>query len=193
MDQINRREALRRLSVLLGGTLSASTISAVLGGCTSDGGGATYEFETLSPDQRRFVASIADAIIPATDTPGAADAGVDVFIDKLLTNWMEPAAKGHFMEGLAAFRSSFREAYGIEFPDATSDQKLAFMMPLDAEAYQARVADESRISFFGRMKELTIVGYYTSEIGASQELRYQIIFDKYDGDVDWYEGDKAFS
>jgi hypothetical protein len=67
------------------------------------------------------------------------------------------------------------------------------MMPLDAEAFKARAEGKYPIPFFGMMKQIAIVGYYTSEIGASQELRYQIIFDKYDGNFDWQEGDRAFS
>jgi hypothetical protein len=193
MDQIDRREAIRRLSALVGGTLSASTVSAVLAGCVSDSERNAYAFQTLAPDQQRLTASIVEAIIPTTDTPGAAEAGVDVFIDKLLTDWMSPAEKGHFMEGLVSFGSGFQEAYGINFTEATTEQKLGFMSPMDLEAHAARMAGQSSIPFFGRIKELTIVGYYTSEIGASQELRYQIIFDKYDGNVDWHEGDRAFS
>ena len=192
MDQINRREALRRLSLLVGGTLSASTVTAVLNGCAG-GKGDAYQFQTLAPDQQQLVASIADAIIPPTDTPGAAEAGVDVFIDQLLTSWMEPAEKGRFMEGLVAFGSSFRESRGIDFVEAETEQQLAFMSPLDIDAYEARAVGRSPLPFFGKVKELTIVGYYTSEIGATQELRYQIVFDKYDGDVDWHDGDRAFS
>lgn len=192
MDQIDRREALRRLSALVGGTLSASTVAAVLGGCSEELG-LDREFETLTPEQGELVASMAEAILPTTDTPGARAAGVDGFIDLMLSRWMKPPEKRRFMEGLMKFKASFEQIHGKPFVDATSTEQLDFMEPLDLDGVEARRSGRLPLPFFATMKELVVTGYYTSEIGAAQELRYQVVFDKYDGDVDWTEGDRAFS
>lgn len=193
MNQIDRREALKRLSLIVGGTLSASTVSAFLSGCGSGGGGDGFVFETLTPDQQELVTAIADVIIPATDTPGARDVGVDQFIDQMLSGWMKPPEKERFLDGLSTFESSFQTDNGKAFVHASSSDQLAYMEPRDVAAVTARREGRRPLPFFGVMKELVVTGYYTSEIGASQELRHQMIFAKYDGNVELQPGGRAWS
>jgi gluconate 2-dehydrogenase gamma chain len=192
MNQISRRDALKRLSLLVGGTLSASTVSAVLGGCGLGGKSQDYVFQTLSVEQVDLVAAIAEVIIPATDTPGARAAGVDQFIDLMLSGWMRPDERASFLIGLKAFDQSFEKESAKKFTEAGVKDQLAFMDPLDREAARARL-DHQTLPFFGRMKELVVTGYYSSEIGATQELRHQMIFPKYDGNVELAPGDRAWS
>lgn len=190
MQHIDRREALRRLSLLVGGTLSASTVSAVLAGCSAPDG---YGFQTLSHDQRDLVAELAETIIPTTDTPGARAARVHEFIDLILSDWMRPAERGRFMEGLVEFSGAFEAQHSMSFVDAGVTERMAFMEPLDEAGVAARQNGVDPLPFFATLKELVVSGYYTSEIGASQELRHQMVFAEYDGDVEWKEGDRAFS
>ena len=192
MQQIDRREALKRLTMLVGGTLSASTVAGVLSGCTA-GEGDAYTFLSLDQTQRELVASIADTVIPTTDTPGARDVGVDRFIDKMLDGWMDDNEKARFLTGLTEFAGAFERQFGVPFDRAEVEDRLTFMTPLDIAASEGREMGIAPLPFFATMKELIVVGYYTSEIGATRELRHQMIFDRYDGDVTLTESDRAWA
>src|SRR5205807_6827512 len=152
---IDRREALRRAALLLGGALSASTVAGVLAGCearrTPDGAWAP---RALSSDQLDLVATIAEQIVPETDTPGARAVGVHRFIDALLAESYSAEQRERFVASLADL--------GRAFQTSTPDQQRALLERLDHEA----------APFFRTLKDLTLVGYYTSEIGATRELHH---------------------
>ncbi len=193
MQEIGRREALRRLSLMLGGVISASTASAILSGCGVDRGAIPYTFSTLTPDQGRLVNTIGDLIIPPTDTPGASAARVDEFVDLMISGWCDMEEKGRFMQGLMQFQTDFLETRGTSFLEADAQQQLAAISTLDLEAAEARRTGVLPLPFFGMLKEFVVVGYYTSEIGGSQELRHQIAFPKYDGNWPVAPGDHSWS
>ena len=98
---MDRREALKRVGMLMGGALSASTIAGVMSGCQP--GPATEPFvpETLTGGQNDLVTSITELIIPETDTPGARAARVHEFIDRMLSDWYEDDERDHFQAELA--------------------------------------------------------------------------------------------
>jgi hypothetical protein len=193
MQEIDRREALKHLSMLVGGTLSASSISAILSGCGTEQAPTPYVFATLQHEQRDLINAVAEAIIPTTDTPGAGKVGIDRFFDRIVSSWMQPAEKDRFLAGLSNFSKEFERGHGRQFSEASPSEQLAFMRPIDDEAAEARHAELESLPFFATMKELTIIGYYTSETGAARELRHQMVFDSYQGDLDFREGDRAWS
>ncbi len=187
---MDRREALKRAGVLFGGVLYAPAVTGILSGCRT--GGPAYTPRTLTPEQDDLVAHIAEMIIPETDTPGAKAARVNEFIDLILTEWAPDDDRSRFLAGLADLDARSREAYGTPFMASTADQQQEFLTRLDAEAFAAiengvdtGITYENGWSddlpFFGLMKQLTILGYYTSEIGATQELQWLAIPGYFDG------------
>lgn len=220
---IDRREALKEVALLLGGALSASTIAGVL----SSGEGsalwaatATSEMQgwtprTLSREQAELVATIAERIIPTTDTPGARAAGVHRFVDALLTDFYPAEERDRFVAGLGAVDARARSAHAKNFLALTGAQQVTLLTAMDRGAYPARGAvakqekqqqpaprdpivgpsagppslpqqtpadaaksgkpdeqDDMRSGWWWRrMKELTLTGYYTSQVGATRELR----------------------
>ena len=171
-DPIGRREALRRTALLLGGALSAPAIAGVLAGCHSAGG-------ELTSEQVELVATIADHIIPETDTPGARAAGVDVFIDKMLTEHYPAGVRGRVLEGFAELDARARDACGRPFIRCRADEQRAMLGRVDEEAF----ADRREPHWFRTIKELTVLGYYTSEIGATRELRHVEVPGRFDACV----------
>jgi hypothetical protein len=170
-DIIGRREALRRAALLLGGALSAPAIAGVLAGCESRSGTTG----ALSSDQLDLVATIADHIIPETDTPGARGAGVHTFIDRMLAEHYPAEERGRVIAGLA----QLDERAGRPFIRCTRDEQLAILGRVDQEAF----ADRAQPHWFRTLKELTILGYYTSEVGATRELRHVTIPGRFDACV----------
>jgi gluconate 2-dehydrogenase gamma chain len=203
---ITRREALKRAAWILGGTVSAPTILGVLAGCQAERK-ATFTPRTLTPDQRGIVQAMADIIIPETDTPGARTAGVDQFVDAMLTDYYPAKERDRFLSGLARVDARAQSQHKLPFHQLSREQQTAIVLDLDKaafteppnagavpaetkpevrktdvpigpgagadpkEAVTPDPADIGRESFFRRMKELTVVGYYTSEVGQNRELR----------------------
>ncbi len=125
----------------------------------------------LTAEQDRTIAALAEVIIPETDTPGAAAAAVNRFVDVILAEWAAEEERNAFLEGLEAFESRSRSQYGAPYHELAGPQQVAIARAMDDELSARRAAgQEVEESFFYRMKWLTVFGYYTSEIGATQEL-----------------------
>jgi hypothetical protein len=180
---MNRREVLR----LLG---SAAAISAlpleamtVIQHASAQIAKSTG-LRTLNPQQNATVTAIAELIIPATDTPGAKSAKVNEFIDLLLTEWFEPSETTEFLAGLADVDARSKKMFSLTFVNCTPAEQTDLLKQLDAAAMEFS-ANQKRtmqmhstplpMNFFYQMKKLTLAGYYTSEIGFSQELGKSII------------------
>jgi hypothetical protein len=140
--------------------------------------------KTLNPHQNATVITIAELIIPATDTPGATGAKVNEFIDLLLTEWFEPAETQQFLAGLTDVDTRSRSKFSAAFVDCPPAQQTELLKQLDADAMGFAAAQKQAMqthaapppmSFFYQMKQLTLAGYYTSEIGFSQALGKTII------------------
>jgi gluconate 2-dehydrogenase gamma chain len=215
-DSIGRREALRRAALLLGGALSAPTIAGVLAGCESPRSAeGAWRPRALDSDQAELVATIAEHILPETDTPGARAAGVHRFIDSMLAEYYPAAERQAFISGLADVEARAQRLAGRLFLRCSPEQQRAILEELDREALapptSSAAPDAGRetergeaasppasmtkgdtahqpqaprtASFFRTFKELTVVGYYTSEIGATWELRYVQVPGRFEGCV----------
>jgi gluconate 2-dehydrogenase gamma chain len=218
---ITRREALRRTLLVLGGTLSAPTLSALLAGC--ERAPRPVAVGALSAQQREMVATMADYIIPETDTPGARAVGVHDFIDQMMAQYYPSEEREIFLAGLAEVDERARQGYNRPFLDCTPEEQVALLVALDRESFPPRPEPETPdereariraqpgiegtplppdivtdtiewevevprghradVPFWRTMKELTLVGYYTSEPGATQELRHEPVPGRYEGCV----------
>ncbi|MDZ7632215.1 MAG: gluconate 2-dehydrogenase subunit 3 family protein [Gemmatimonadaceae bacterium] len=194
---ITRRAALARAAALLGSALAAPTIAGVLAGCGDQSASRTSApgatLRALQPEQERLVAAVAEVILPATDTPGARDVGVSQFVDRMLADHHPAEVRAQFTRGLARLDARAAAGHGAPFVRCTAAQQFALIDTLDAEVFGARttgadasspaavaatdstpaayVADADLHACYRTLKELTLVGYYTSEAGATRELR----------------------
>lgn len=180
---LTRREALRRLTFLVGGAVSAPALEAVLSGLRAEPVQSAWSPRALSTEQSDLLVAMVDLILPATNTPGATDAGVHVFVDELLDGWVEAEERDRFLGGLDAVDAEMRETRGVPFLDASPEEQQALLRRLDAAATRARREDADPLPFFATLKEWTLVGYYTSEIGATEELRWSAVPGRYEADV----------
>jgi Gluconate 2-dehydrogenase subunit 3 len=148
--------------------------------------GAESSLRTLNPHQNAIVESIAEIIIPETETPGAKGARVNEFIDVMLTDWADDAEKQKFLDGLAEVDHRSRGLFASDFLALAPAQQSEIVRGLDEEFLVAESRKRDRpdepeqrgfagLPFFSMMKRLTLIGYYTSAVGARQELHYQII------------------
>ena len=188
---MQRREALRLL--MAGGVLPAlpTNLFAFFQGAHPASG---YALRTLNPHQNDTVVAMIDQIIPVTDTPGAKAARVNEFIDVILTEWAVDEERQNFLAGLAGVDKQSNELFGKNFVDASLQQQVTLLRAMDESvaAQRARrmrhgntIPDDRdkqlRGEFFTVFKGITIHGFYTSEIGFTQELNLQIIPGAYHG------------
>jgi len=185
---VNRRDAVHRIGLLLGVAVTPRVARAVEAGFTTPPPGQALR--ALTAAQAELVATLAEHIIPATDTPGARAARVDAFIDALLADVFTADERERFVAALADVDARARAAAGAPFVQAAAAHRIALLEALEREA---RAGGDAATPFFPWIKELTLVGYYTSEIGATQELRYLHVAGRYDGDVPYERVGRAYS
>ena len=129
----------------------------------------------LSTRELRLLDAMVESIIPETDTPGASEAGVAAYINKVYGLAFTDAQRDLFDSGLVAVESSSVRIYGRNYEKCSEREKVAVLTGIAALHRSDASSVSVPVSFFQLLKELTIVGYYTSEIGATQELRYQAV------------------
>jgi hypothetical protein len=145
----------------------------------------------LTTDDWTLIGEVSELIIPTTDTGGALAAGVPAFVKMMLSDWFSEAERENFIAGLHAFASGASEKYGKNFAKLTASQKDQYYGELLTAAEGG--APAARTPFVVLMKRLTVFGYYTSELGATTELRQQMATAQYQPAAIVKPGDRADS
>jgi len=188
---MNRRNALERVALIFGGTVIGG--AAFLQGCkNADKGAAAFN---LSKDQIAFLDEVAETIIPTTSTPGAKAAKVGEFMQVMVTDCYEPKEQQIFSEGLVKLDTQCRSKYSKNFMEITPEQRTDLLNEINKElkVYNEGKKERDPNHYFAMLKQLTLLGYFTSEIGASQALRYVAVPGKYEGCVPYKKGDRAWA
>jgi hypothetical protein len=192
---MNRREALSRVAIIMGGTVLGA--EAFLSGCTTAKTGLVFSAEDIA-----FLNEVGEVIIPATNTPGAKEANVGAFMSVMVRDCYDEKNQNIFMEGMRALQ--FKEAkakIGKSFMEANEKERHDLISALDKEVQAIKEAKKANPDkkignekhYFTMMKELTLTGFFTSEVGATKALRYVAIPGRYEGCVPYAKGDKAWA
>lgn len=180
---MDRREALQRAAWMLGYTISIPTLTAVLNGCKAQPE-LTFKPTFLSEDQAQIVSAVAEIIVPKTDTPGATEAGVPGFIDVLVRDCYKKEDQDNFLAGLKAFNEDAKASMGDTFLELDADKQTEYVTKVHNDTIEANRREEYKDKprpFILTMKELTVVGFFTSQPGAEQVLQYIAVPGKYEG------------
>lgn len=179
---MDRREAIKRTAWIMGGIVSAPAIMGVLKGCTAKPS-IDWKPQFLSEDQAGIVSQIAEIIIPRTNTPGAIDTGVPSFIDVVLKDVYSKEDQDRFLAGLKEFDGEADTSYGDGFTDLDAEKQKELVMKKHEEAIKAEKSENrpEKRPFILMMKELTMLGFFTSEAGATQVLQYDPVPGAYKG------------
>ena len=193
-----RREAILRASAALGGTaLVGQTL--MLAGCEreqavvgeSQANAGIGEFSSADIE---LLAEIAETILPETSTPGARAAGVGPFIALMVTDAYSPDEQQTFREGLATIDDVSRQVHGSDFINLATEHRLDIAQRLDREQYDASQSGVAGPRHYFRMfKELTVLGFFTSELAYNEVLEYEETPGRYDGNRDLEPGGKIFA
>ena len=178
---MDRREALRRTAWIMGGAVSAPAIMGILKGCKARPA-IDWKPVFLTEEQGMLISQVAEIIIPKTDTPGAKDVGVPGFIDLMLKDVYPQKDKDQFVSGLLAFDEEAKKTFGDAFVELEPDKQAEFVKKVHAQAIEAgKSGPGQERPFILKMKELTMLGFFTSEAGATQVLQYLPVPGAYHG------------
>lgn len=192
---MNRREFLQCAAILVSGA-SASQLGFALNeeqqvylanAPDYNKGKVNY----LTAAQRKIIAAMAEVIIPRTDTPGAIDAGVPNFIELMASDWFNEQESAIFSAGIKAMEEQVPSVFGKPFDQLDLAKQLQVMEELEDQAsdspwYEFGNVQREFISdapFICQVKELTIWGFFTSEVGSTQVLRYDPMPMEFDGNT----------
>jgi len=178
---MERREAIQRTALLMGTALTPGLATAILGGCAPKVE-LNWTSQFLSGEEAFVAGQIADRIIPRTETPGALDVGVDQYIDKMLLDVYSKEDGNSFREGIKKLNSSSKDHFGRKFTNLSPEEMDSMLKKFESE--------DERV--FRISKELTLIGYFTSEEGMKSNFEYRPIPGGYEDCVDHKSGDKVW-
>lgn len=190
-ELITRREAILRVSALFGGVALVGQ-GAMLAGCSDPEAPVKSSF---SADEIAFLDEVAETILPETSTPGARAAGVGPFIALMVVDTYKKGEQEVFRDGISTLDDECRAMHGAPFMSARPAQRLALLEKLDAEQMEYMQArdDDAPVHYFRMMKELALFGYFTSEIGCKQAMRYVETPGRFEPCVPYAPGEKAWA
>lgn len=210
---MDRRSALKSVALLVGGSVVGGEL--FLAGCKQKGSSSVSVEGLFAADQTAYMDEIAETILPKTDTPGAKDAKVGAFMAVMVRDCYTPENQQIFIDGLKKINDLSEVQFKKSFMDATPEQRTQLLTQLDKEQKEYgnkkkelqtknavndttanHIAEQQPPMpdhYFALMKQLTLLGYFTSEPGATKALRYVPVPGKYIGDYPYKKGDKAWA
>ncbi|MEO6245702.1 MAG: gluconate 2-dehydrogenase subunit 3 family protein [Opitutaceae bacterium] len=173
---ITRREAIQRAALLLGVAISPSILAGALRAQPA-AAGVVGKPLNLTAKEFSIVTAAAERILPRTDTPGATDVGVPAFIDLMVGGYMTADEQKMFKAGLAETEAASMKAHRAGFTALAPAQQDAVLKAI------ATASQKKGKSFFHQLRELTILGYFTSEPVGKNVLHYDPVPGKFQSDV----------
>src|SRR4051812_10711455 len=195
---LTRREAIKRMAILMGASVVGPRLLAGNFGLQTPLDFSDVEIALLD--------EIGETIIPATAIPGAKATGIGAFIATMVADCYSPSAQKVFRDGLAKLPADYEARFGEKFTGGQAEHRTQFLNELDAEQRKHTAATKRKLDefskvvatedvsphYFRMMRELTILGYFSSEIGSTKAVRYLEVPGRYDGNVPYKKGDEWF-
>lgn len=211
---MDRRELIKMVALLTGGVVIGGEVflSGCKTGAKADAGFTASNIALLD--------EVAETIIPATTTPGAKAAKVGNFMKVMVTDCYTEKQQAAFTKGISALDEACKKANGKSFMDCTPQQRHAFLVGLEkeAKAFNTKRDEEDKPKmealkeansklpwkeqkefegspshYYTMMKQLTLLGFFTSKTGMEETLRHKPVPGKYDGSYPYAKGDKAWA
>ncbi len=185
---MDRREALKKVAFLMGGAISATTMGVLFESFTVLD--KDKNFVSFSATDEEILAEFADIIIPTTaSSPGAKAAGLGSFIPMMVRDCYPAQMQQIFASGMKDMQAKCLKDFNKDFMSMSIEERQKLMQNLTDEA----IASNKAPSFFLIARDLTILGYFSSEIGCTQAREYLPVPGRYDGNAEYKPGQKAWA
>ncbi|MFD0799417.1 gluconate 2-dehydrogenase subunit 3 family protein [Maribacter chungangensis] len=186
---MDRRSALKKTGLLAGAAVAMPSILSILQGCKSEPR-LTWQPEFFTEVEAQTIASLVDVILPRTDTPGALDVKVDVFIDKIIAKTYDAEGQGNMRKDIATFNADCKENYGAIFSDLDEKEKIAVLKEAEKTSgtfnpgiWGKTIGVQEPIGFYRSLKATAIWAYTTSEEIGEKVLNYLPVPGNFEGCV----------
>lgn len=194
---MNRRKAVQHVALLLGGSVLGAEMF-IQSGCNPIDTKKVAEAPVttfFSEVEIELLDEITETIIPRTDTPGAKDAKVAEFMNVMVRDCYTKEDQKIFKEGLKKLQQQCKEKYRADFMRVNADQKKEFINLVNREEldYNKNKKKGDPKHYFRMLRELTLLGFFTSEPGATKVLRYVSVPGKYEPCIPYTKGEKAWA
>ena len=190
---MNRRDAIARVGLLMGGAVMGADV--FLTGCVRKSEVAASEL-TFTPENISFLDEVGETILPTTaSSPGAKEAKIGEFMKAIVSDCYEKKDQDVFVEVFTKLDQSSEKKFGKIFLKLSPDDRQSLLVAIDLEAndhQKLKKADEPE-HYFTLVKQLTLWGYFTSEVGSTKALRYLPVPGRYEGCIPYKKGDKAWA
>lgn len=198
LSLIDRREAVKRVTVMLGGMALIGSGSGFLTACAKDrGAAAATGIGSFTPEDIAFLDDVSDTILPDTaKSPGARAAKTGAFMAIMVTDTYSPEDQAVFRAGMTALNEASTKASGGKtFTAASAAERTTLLEALDKEqhAFQKTLKPGDKRHYFRMMKELTMSGFFTSEIGYTKAMRYIETPGRFDPCVEYKAGETIWA
>lgn len=195
---MERRKAIKNTALFIGATLSSSALGSLMQSCQQQDR-ITWTPLFFSEDQALVVSELAETILPKTGTPGAKDLNVDIFVDLMCKKNLGPEDQQHVMKGYEQFTSVCDALHGKSFVDMDSSEraKVIERMEQDSNRFNPSIwgsplGKQEPLDFYRRIKQFTLIGYYTSEDIGRNVLKFDPIPGAFNACIP-YTGDNAWT
>ena len=209
---MERRELLKLITLVTGGALIGGEL--FLSGCKNE---SSLGGETFTPEDIAFLDEAGETIIPKTTTPGAKDAAIGTFMTVMVNDCYELEDQKTFHAGIKRLNEACDKMHKVSFMEASPEQRHSLFVQLDKDAKelatqktafdaeQNKKSDEAKAKgktyekkkmsnhYFTMLKQLTLLGFFTSKPGATQALRHVGVPGRYDGNMAYKKGDRAWA
>jgi len=187
---MDRREAISRVALIMGGTMIGAEF--LFSGCKPATSNINVFFDA---SHIKVLDEVGDTILPATKTPGAKSVQIGSFMAMMVKECYDAKDQQIFMTGVEKLNDASKEKYSKEFLQCTLAQRTELLNTLDKEQkeYTKTKKEDAPNHYFRMMKELTLLGYFTSETGCTVAMRYLPVPGKYDGNIPYKKGDKVWA
>lgn len=189
---MDRRQALYQTALLLGGSIIGA--EAILSGCTPQSVRSTGAL--FQDGDEALLDAIAETILPSTsDSPGAKAAGAGAFMMLIVQDCYEEKEQKNFVEGLKNIQQESESQFKSAFTALKPEQQVQLLSALDqkASAHEKNKAEDAPAHGFTLIKQLATFAYFSSEVGMTKALRYDPIPGRFEGCVEYREGEKAWA
>jgi hypothetical protein len=172
---MNRRIAIKNVVLLAG---AAVVLPSCLSQTKNPEQAAALQPASLTASQRQLVADVCETLIPRTDTPGAKDLGLHLYVLKMLTDCTPAKEQQVFVAGLGQLDAAAQRQQGHSFTASTPPQRAALLQGLDQQPVDS---SDPLVSFYRIVRQLTIDGYTNSKYFMTKEVVYELVPSRYNG------------
>jgi hypothetical protein len=172
---MHRRTVIKNLALIIGG-------AALLPACMQEKGKASIALKNveISADQEKLIGDMAETIIPKTNTPGAKDLNLHLFVLKMLDDCYKKPDQQAFMIGITQFTDAVKKKYDNSFAGLSVKQREEMLLSIEKDKDPKSINTPTELkTFYGIVKGQTVNGYTNSQYFMTKQVIYELVPGRY--------------